>query len=122
MTFSLWELILLGALGVASLALALRELAPKIRHILAGRSDRVRTDRIGKRLWRVLKEVLFQSRVIGGRPIVGTLHAIVFLGFWPSPSRPLTTSSSPSVCPFWQPSWARRCPFSGHSWSSSLSR
>ena len=81
MTFSLWEQILLGALSVASLALALRELAPKIRHILAGRSDRVRTDRIVERLWRVIKEVLFQSRVIGGRPVVGILHATVFLGF-----------------------------------------
>jgi Fe-S oxidoreductase len=81
MTFSLWEQILLGALCVVSLALAFRELAPKIRHILAGRSDRVRTDRFGARLWRVIKEVLFQSRVISGRPVVGILHAIVFLGF-----------------------------------------
>ena len=81
MTFSLWEQILLGALCVVSLALAFRELAPKIRHILAGRSDRVRTDRFGARLWRVIKEVLLQSRVIGGRPVVGILHATVFLGF-----------------------------------------
>jgi Fe-S oxidoreductase len=29
----------------------------------------------------VVKEVLFQSRVVGGRPVAGTLHALVFLAF-----------------------------------------
>jgi Fe-S oxidoreductase len=41
----------------------------------------VRTDRLAARFWRVVKEVLFQSRVISGRPVVGVLHAVVFLGF-----------------------------------------
>ena len=41
----------------------------------------MRTDRLAERLLRVVKEVLFQSKVIGGRPVIGFLHAIVFLGF-----------------------------------------
>ena len=36
----------------------------------------------GPRLWRVFSEVLLQSRVIRDRPLAGTLHALVFWGFF----------------------------------------
>jgi len=81
MTFSPAEQIILLVLVVATVALFARDLAGKIRRITAGQGDRVRTDRLGARLGRVVKEVLFQSRVVGGRPVAGTLHATVFLGF-----------------------------------------
>ena len=35
----------------------------------------------GSRLWRVLTEVVLQSKVIGERPFVGICHALVFWGF-----------------------------------------
>lgn len=81
MSFTDWERVLLLALIAASAALFVKDLTPKVRHILAGRADRVRTDRLGARLLRVVKEVVFQSRVVGGRPVVGLAHAAVFLGF-----------------------------------------
>ncbi len=81
MTFTLWERILLTALVLVSAGWFGRDLWPKIRHIRNGLSDRVRTDRLGERLLRVVKEVVFQSRVVGGRPVAGLLHALVFAGF-----------------------------------------
>ena len=36
---------------------------------------------IGRRLWRLVAEVLLQSRVIANRPIAGLLHAVVMWGF-----------------------------------------
>ena len=79
--FSNPERTLLVLCVLVSMVLFARDITPKIRHILAGRSDRDRTDRIGERLLVVVKEVLFQTRVIGGRPVAGTLHAMVFVGF-----------------------------------------
>ena len=81
MTFAGWERVLLLLLTAVSVALFLKDLAPKLGLIFAGPADRVRTDRLAERLLRVVKEVLFQSKVIGGRPIIGLLHATVFLGF-----------------------------------------
>lgn len=81
MTFSLWERFVLVALVLASVGLFVRDLTPKVRHILAGASDRRRTDGLGRRLATVIKEVFFQSRVVGGRPVAGLMHATVFLGF-----------------------------------------
>ncbi len=81
MTFSLAEQIVLAALVLATAGLFGRDLWSKIRMIAAGAPDRDRTDRLGARALTVVREVLFQSRVIGGRPIVGTMHAMVFLGF-----------------------------------------
>ena len=81
MTFAGWEKILLGFLFSVSLALTLKELTPKFRFILAGQSDRTRTNQLARRITRVVKEVFLQWRVIQGRPIVGTLHALVFFGF-----------------------------------------
>ena len=81
MEFALWEQILLLLLIAAILVVATRELRPKMAFVLAGSPDRVRTDQLGTRLVRVVREVLFQSRVIAGRPVVGSLHAVVFFGF-----------------------------------------
>ncbi len=81
MTFALWEQILLVVLVIASAAVFVRDLSTKIAHITAGKSDRPRTDQVAKRLWTAFKEVIFQTRVVSGRPVVGTMHALVFLGF-----------------------------------------
>ncbi|HBL27048.1 MAG TPA: hypothetical protein DD490_09465 [Acidobacteria bacterium] len=76
------ERILLAVLLVASTAFFLRSLAQKLRVITAGASEpRPRTDAVGRRLQVALREVLLQTRVIGGRPVVGVLHAVVFFGF-----------------------------------------
>lgn len=81
MNFAPWEQLLLIFLASASAAVFVKDLTPKVRQIRAGPPDRIRTDRPGTRVLRVLREVLFQSRVIKGRPIVGLLHAFVFVGF-----------------------------------------
>ncbi len=81
MTFASWEKALLGVLLLVSVGLTLREVLPKFRFILAGKSDRIRTDQLGRRIARVVSEVLLQSKVIQGRPVVGMLHALVFFGF-----------------------------------------
>lgn len=81
MKFAVWESLLLAVLVAATAAIFLRDLSRKIRLITPGRADRQRTDRLGARLWRTFKEVVLQSRVVGGRPIAGLLHAIVFFGF-----------------------------------------
>ncbi|MDA1313646.1 MAG: (Fe-S)-binding protein [Acidobacteria bacterium] len=38
-------------------------------------------DRAGARFWRVLREVVLQTRVIRERPVAGVLHALVMWGF-----------------------------------------
>ena len=81
MSFSLWERAVLVLLIAIGLYLFLRELLPKISRIRAGQSDRPRTDRLGVRIARVVREVLLQTKVIGGRPVVGLMHAVVFFGF-----------------------------------------
>ena len=81
MEFAFWEQALLLLLIAAITVVAIRELRPKMTFVLAGSPDRVRTDQLGVRSARVVREVLFQSRVIAGRPVVGSLHAVVFFGF-----------------------------------------
>ncbi len=81
MSFAAWEQILLVVLVLGTAALFGRDLSAKIAKIRVGKADRPRTDRIGRRLWTVVKEVVFQWRVVGGRPVAGGMHAVVFLGF-----------------------------------------
>ncbi|MDH3253481.1 MAG: (Fe-S)-binding protein [Acidobacteriota bacterium] len=81
MSFSVVEQAVLILLVLGTAALFIKDLLPKIRHIRAGQADRVRTDRPGERGARVVREVLFQSRVIEGRPVAGLFHAFVFIGF-----------------------------------------
>ena len=75
------EKLVLGLLILSSAGVFLWNLRAKVRLILDGPSDRVRTDHVARRLARTLGEVLLQSKVIGQRPVVGVLHAAVFLGF-----------------------------------------
>jgi Fe-S oxidoreductase len=79
--FAIWERLAVAALVVIVAAFFARDLGRKLRLILRGHSDRPRTSDLGRRIVRVIKEVLFQSRVIGGRPIAGAMHAAVFGGF-----------------------------------------
>ncbi len=81
MEFPSWEVALLTALVVASVAVFALHLWPRLQAILAGPSDRIRTDRLPRRLMVAAKEVLLQTRVISGRPIAGAMHAAVFGGF-----------------------------------------
>ena len=62
MSFTVVERLVLVVLILATILVFVRDLRPKIRHILAGRSDRPRTDRLGRRIATVIKEVVFQSR------------------------------------------------------------
>lgn len=75
------EQLLLALLIVLSATLFGWNLRRKLRVITAGAPERPRMDHPGERLRVALREVLVQSRVIGGRPIVGVLHAVVFFGF-----------------------------------------
>ncbi len=81
MSFASWETVLLAVLVLASTAVFAREVQKRLRLILAGPSDRPRLDHVGRRLWVTFKEVVFQTRVMGGRPVAGALHAMVFFGF-----------------------------------------
>jgi len=69
--------ILLFAAAAGFLFVARRQL----KAVRDGGPDPGRLDEVGKRLGRLIKEVIFQTRVVGGRPIAGTLHALVFLAF-----------------------------------------
>ena len=42
---------------------------------------KLNTDRIGDRILRWFREVIFQGTVIAGRPLVGWMHAFVFWAF-----------------------------------------
>ncbi len=81
MEFTTLDQVLLAVLVVATTAVFVYNVMPKIRAIQAGKPDRVRTDQLGRRLATAAKEVLLQTRVIGGRPVAGTMHAAVFGGF-----------------------------------------
>jgi Fe-S oxidoreductase len=76
-----WERTLLALLIAGSAGLFSRGLLQKVRLVRAGAPDPRRMDHAAQRLRRTLREVLTQSRVIGGRPVVGVLHAAVFFGF-----------------------------------------
>lgn len=81
MTFAVWEQVLLAALVALTVTVFVRDLTPKLRYVRAGKPDRDRTDRPGRRLLTVVREVVFQWKVVEGRPVAGFLHALVFAGF-----------------------------------------
>lgn len=82
MTFSAADKWVFVALLVIALASFGRDISGRLRFILQGKPEPgPRLDQPARRALRVVGEVLFQTRVIRGRPIVGTLHAAVFLGF-----------------------------------------
>jgi Fe-S oxidoreductase len=76
-----WEQGVLALLIAGSAALFVRTLSVKLSWVAAGAPDRPRTDHAGRRLALTLREVLLQTKVIGGRPVVGVLHAVVLFGF-----------------------------------------
>ena len=81
MYFTRLDTILLTLFLLLTLAVFVHDFYKRIRLALKGKPDRPRTDHFGRRLARVIKEVLFQARVVGGRPVVGSMHAAVFGGF-----------------------------------------
>jgi Fe-S oxidoreductase len=82
MMFSRTEQIVLLVLVAAVATLFAADVWQKLRLVVAGRAEpRPRLDRVDRRSGRVVREVLFQQRVVEGRKVAGTLHAIVFLGF-----------------------------------------
>ena len=82
-TFASWERWLLLVLVAASLFLFVRDLTPKIRDILAGRSDRSRTDRLGQRIATVrLTEIRLHAAVGGDGEVLSTTDADHPFGRW----------------------------------------
>ncbi|KAA3616141.1 MAG: (Fe-S)-binding protein [Calditrichaeota bacterium] len=81
MNFSGLEQIILSLLLILSLTKFLRDFFSHIRPIFKGQADRIRTDHFFRRALVSIKEVLFQSRVISGRPVAGAMHAAIFGGF-----------------------------------------
>ncbi len=81
MEFYAWETILLTFLMATSIAIFVRGLWARVKLITRGHSDRARTEQLNRRLWWTFREVIFQTRVIQGRPLVGLMHATVFGGF-----------------------------------------
>ncbi len=81
MQFAAWEILVVSILIVVSVGLFARDFGAKIKIIRKGKSDLERTNNLGRRLWVTFKETIFQTKVIGARPVAGILHAFVFLGF-----------------------------------------
>jgi len=58
------------------------QIATRLRLFLrASNNIRIPDGESGARIWRVVREVVFQSRTIAGRPLVGLAHLGVFWGF-----------------------------------------
>lgn len=74
------EAILLAGLAVASLSYFVWRVCRRLT-AMRDAPGSLAFDHFLDRLFRVIKEVLFQSRVIGGRPVAGLLHALVMWGF-----------------------------------------
>lgn len=81
MEFATWEQIVLAVGIVLCVSFFARDFGRKIRLIVKGHTDRKRTDQLGLRIRRFISEVIFQSRVVAGRPVAGGMHAAVFFGF-----------------------------------------
>ncbi len=79
--FALWEKLLLALAIVASIAIFTRDFGARLARVRAGRSDRPRTDKPRLRLRRFVDEVVLQKKILGPRPVVGTLHGMVYVGF-----------------------------------------
>ncbi len=74
------EQILLTILIIISLGLFVQPIWKRLQ-LIAKAKGCFCLDRIGDRIVRFLKNVLFQQRVISGRPGPGFLHALVYWGF-----------------------------------------
>jgi Fe-S oxidoreductase len=67
-------------LVVAFLALFVVQVARRLRLVARAKGE-LSTDGARARAWRFLWEVVFQSKVIAEKPVVGVAHAFVFWGF-----------------------------------------
>jgi Fe-S oxidoreductase len=74
------EALLVFGLASVSLAYFVWQVSRRLRSMRTA-PGHLAMDGVATRIARVVREVLFQSRVIGGRPIAGTLHALVMWGF-----------------------------------------
>ncbi len=72
-----WAFRLLFIIFVAIFAV---QIVTRLRLILRA-TNNFSLDHPGGRIVRVVREVIFQSRVIAGRPLAGIAHALVFWGF-----------------------------------------
>ena len=81
MVFSTVEIILLTLFILASVGIFARDLGARMKIVRKGKSDRSRTDHIGRRLATAFSETFLHTKIIGGRPIAGTMHFMVFGGF-----------------------------------------
>ncbi len=81
MLFSTVERLLITIFLILTVAIFAWSFYQRVAIILKGKSDRPRLQNIPRRLAVTIKEVLFQTRVLSGRPVAGSMHAAVFGGF-----------------------------------------
>lgn len=81
MPFSTAEVVVLILAILLSAGIFARDFWQRIAIIRKGKPDRVRTDRPFERLMIALKETFLHTKIIGARPIAGTMHFFVFGGF-----------------------------------------
>ncbi len=74
------EVWLFRLLFVVFVGLFVAQIVTRLRLVFRA-TNNFRIDHPGARLARVVSEVIFQSKVIAGRPIAGLAHALVFWGF-----------------------------------------
>ena len=80
MQTSAFEKGLLLILILAAIGLFLQPLLLRLKIVGMARGE-LPTDRLGERISRWIREVLFQGTVIAGRPVAGWAHALVFWAF-----------------------------------------
>ncbi|MFQ5631975.1 MAG: (Fe-S)-binding protein, partial [bacterium] len=81
MEFSFVESLVVTILIILSVGIFSRDFLQKIKIIRKGKSDRNRADKFASRLMTSLKETFLHTKVIGARPVAGTMHFMVFAGF-----------------------------------------
>jgi Fe-S oxidoreductase len=81
LTFSFMETLLVTLFILLSVAIFSRDFYQRIKIVQKGKADRKRTDHFGRRLATSLKETFLHTKVIGARPVAGTMHFLVFAGF-----------------------------------------
>ena len=74
------ERLILGFLSIVMIVVFLDPVLTRLRIIMAAKGE-FSADRVGDRIKRWIGEVLLQGTMIGGRPLVGWTHALVFWAF-----------------------------------------
>jgi len=74
------ENVIFAVLIIVAVGLFLQPLVFRYKRVMMGRGV-LPTDRLGQRVKRWFRQVLFQGTVIAGRPGPGTAHAVVFWAF-----------------------------------------